>query len=87
MDEVEQIGPDNNTRDVPFTFDPTQVGDPALLEEAYSIRIVVQDEQGERELLRRKVLAAQPTEALLKIYGEATMQLFINDVPFMVWNP
>jgi beta-lactamase regulating signal transducer with metallopeptidase domain/murein DD-endopeptidase MepM/ murein hydrolase activator NlpD len=84
---LESLIENKNARVIPFRFDPKEVGDASLLEQAYEIRVLVQDEQGERELLWRKVPAAQVTEATFKIYGEATMQLFINNVRFMTWNP
>jgi murein DD-endopeptidase MepM/ murein hydrolase activator NlpD len=84
---LESLIENENARAIPFRFDPEEVGDASLLKQAYNIRVLVQDEQGERELLWRKVPAAQVTEATFKIYGEATMQLFINNVLFMTWNP
>ncbi len=75
------------SREIPFAFDPKEAGIPEILEQPYKLRLTVQDALGERELLNRDIPAAESVEATLQIYGEATAQLFINDVLFTSWNP
>jgi beta-lactam-binding protein with PASTA domain len=77
----------DGSRDIPFTFDPTQYQITQLLSQDYNLRLTVTDEQGERELLNRPVSAGQSVSATLKIYGEAKVDMYINDVLFMGWNP
>ena len=76
------IAPDEDTREIPFTFDPKGLGIPELLEQPYTLRLTVRDERGERQ-----ILAAEPLSTSVVVAGEATMELFINDVLFMSWNP
>jgi hypothetical protein len=57
------------------------------MQQDYNLRLAVTDEQGERELLNRKIPAGQAITASFKVYGEATLQTYINDVLFMAWNP
>jgi beta-lactam-binding protein with PASTA domain len=77
----------DGSRDIPFTFDPNQVGITQLISQDYDLSLTVTDAQGERELLSRRVGAGQPVSETLKVYGEATIQMKINGVLFMAWNP
>jgi beta-lactam-binding protein with PASTA domain len=77
----------DSSREIPFTFDPSIIGISQLMQQDYNLRLAVTDEQGERELLNRKIPAGQAITASFKVYGEATLQTYINDVLFMAWNP
>jgi beta-lactam-binding protein with PASTA domain len=77
----------DGSRDIPFSFDPNQIGITQLLEQDYDLSLTVTDDQGERELLSRRVPAGQSVSATLNVYGEATIQMKINGVLFMAWNP
>jgi beta-lactam-binding protein with PASTA domain len=78
----------DGSREVPFTFDPGQWGISQLMNQEYRLRVSVTDEQGEvRELLNRSVPPGQPVTASLKVYGEATIQIYINELLFSAYNP
>jgi beta-lactam-binding protein with PASTA domain len=77
----------DGSRDIPFVFDPNQYQISQFIEQDYNLRLTVTDEQGERELLNRPVSAGQSVSATLKVYGEAKVDMYINDVLFMGWNP
>jgi beta-lactam-binding protein with PASTA domain len=77
----------DGSREIPFTFDPGIIGISQLMNQDYNLRLSVTDDQGERELLNRKVPAGQKVNASFKVYGAATLQTYINDVLFMAWNP
>jgi eukaryotic-like serine/threonine-protein kinase len=77
----------DGSRDIPFTFDPQQYQISQFMEQDYNLKLLVTDEQGERELLNRRVSAGQSVSETLKVYGEAKVDMYINDVLFMGWNP
>jgi beta-lactam-binding protein with PASTA domain len=78
----------DGSREVSFTFDPGQWGISQLMEQEYKLRVSVTDEQGEgRDLLNRTVPPGQPVTASLKVYGEATIQIYINELLFSAYNP
>jgi beta-lactamase regulating signal transducer with metallopeptidase domain len=58
-----------------------------VLGQPYTLRLTVKDALGERELFHENMLADESVETLLHVYGEASAQLFVNDVLFMTWNP
>ena len=74
-------------RDVPFSFDPASQGIPALLERRYDLRLVVEDERGERTVLDRDMPAGEGVETGVTVYGDALLRMYINDVFFMAWRP
>lgn len=78
---------DEDARAIPFIFDPASWGIAELLEQPYTLRVTVQDALGERDLLERKVAAAESVEASLQVYGNATLNIFINDELFSSYNP
>jgi beta-lactam-binding protein with PASTA domain len=81
------VNPDGS-REVPFSFDPGQWGISQLMDQDYKLRVSANDVQGEgRELINRTVPAGQPVSATLKIYGEATVQIYINELLFSAYNP
>lgn len=78
----------DGSREVPFSFDPQQWGISQLLDQGYKLRVTVDDAQGQkRELLNRPVPAGQPVTATLKVYGNATIQIYINELLFSAYNP
>jgi beta-lactam-binding protein with PASTA domain len=77
----------DGSRAIPFSFDPNQMGITQLVQQDYDLSLTVTDDQGERELLNRRVPAGQSVSETLNVYGEATIQMKINGVLFMAWNP
>jgi beta-lactam-binding protein with PASTA domain len=78
----------DGSREVPFSFDPTFIGTSQVMNQNYKLRVTVTDDQGEeRELLNRTVSAGQAVTASLKVYGEATIQTYINDILYGAYNP
>ncbi len=78
----------DGSREVTFNFDPGQWGISILMEQPYKLRVSANDEQGEgRELFNRTVEPGQSVTATLKVYGEATIQIYINELLFSAYNP
>ncbi len=67
----------------PFTFDPAQVGITQLMEQDYNLRL----EQDGKVIFERKVGAGQGVTASLNLVSGTNVQMFINDLLFMAWNP
>lgn len=74
-------------RNVPFVFDPASQGIPALLERRYELRLLVEDERGERTVLDRDMPAGEGVETQVTVYGDALLRMYINDIFFMAWRP
>jgi len=80
--------PADGSRAVPFTFDPTFMGVRRLLEEPYSLRLVVTDDRGERTVLDESLDAGEIVTTTVNVYGEeALLQTYIDDVFFQAWRP
>lgn len=78
----------DGSRQVPFSFDPTNMGVRRLLEEPYSLRVVVVDERGERDVLDRRLNPGQSVSTTISVYGaDAMLQTYIDDVFFQAWRP
>lgn len=78
----------DGSREVTFNFDPAPWGISQLMEQEYKLRVTVTDTQGEgRELLNSTVSPGQAVNATLKVYGEATIQIYINELLFSAYNP
>lgn len=75
------------SRSVPFDFDPAAQGIPALMEQRYDIRIVVDDDQGERTALERNMPAGEALSTTVTVYGDALLQMYINEIFYMAWRP
>jgi hypothetical protein len=75
----------DGSRDYPFTFDPNQYQITQLVEQDYNLRVNVTDDQGERDLLNQRVRAGQSVTASFKVYGDASFQMYVNDILFMAW--
>ena len=78
--------PDETTREVPFNFNPAKLGISELLERSYSLRLIVRDERGTRQVLDEVILPWASFGASIVVDGEATFELFINDALFMKWD-
>lgn len=78
----------DGSRLVPFTFDPTNMGVKRLLEQPYQLKLVVNDDRGERVVIDRRVGAGESVVTSVPIYGqEAMLQTFIDGVFFQAWRP
>ncbi len=75
------------SRNVPFTFDPASQGIPNLLESAYGLRVVVEDERGERTVLERLVPAGDAVNTNVIVYGDAMIRVYVNDIFYQAWSP
>ena len=75
-------------RAIPFTFDPASMGVRSLTEQGYHLRLVVDDDQGERTVLDRDVEAGETISTTVTVYGpDALLQTYVNGVPFQAWRP
>lgn len=89
------VGPDDDRQDeaddagrrVTVTFDPASLGVRTLLERDYDLRLVVQDDQGERTVIDRRVRAGERVSAVVVVHGDALLQTYINGVFFQAWRP
>lgn len=80
--------PADGSRTVPFTFDPTFMGVRRLLEEPYTLRLVITDDRGERTVLDQRLQAGEVATTTVSVYGaEAMLQTFIDGVFFQAWRP
>src|SRR5690625_2493550 len=86
-EEPEQEELPEGARRIPVTFDPTNLGVRALLEDEYDLRLVVQDEQGERVVIDQRVPAGEVVRDDVIVYGDALLQTYINGVFFQAWRP
>jgi beta-lactam-binding protein with PASTA domain len=71
------------TSGTPFTFDPSQVGISQLMQQDYDLRL----EQAGNVVFERRVGAGQSVTATLNFVSGENVQMYINDVLFMAWNP
>ena len=74
-------------RQVSVTFDPATLGVRSLLERDYDLRLVVQDDNGERTVIDRRVRAGESVSAVIVVEGDALLQTYINGVFFQAWRP
>lgn len=74
-------------RSVPFEFDPAAQGIPSLMEQRYDLRIVVEDDDGERTVLERNMPAGEALSTTVTVYGDALLRMYINEIFFMAWRP
>lgn len=81
----EELG--DSGRRVTVSFDPAQLGVRSLLEEAYDLRLVVNDDEGERTVIDRRVGAGQSVSAVVVVHGDALLQTYINGIFFQAWRP
>lgn len=74
-------------RSVPFEFDPAAQGIPSLMNQRYELRIVVEDDEGERTVLERNMPAGEALSTTVTVYGDALLRMYINEIFFMAWRP
>lgn len=74
-------------RRVSVTFDPAALGVRSLMERDYDLKLVVQDEEGERVVVDRRVRAGEKVSAVVLVQGDALLQTYINGVFFQAWRP
>lgn len=78
----------DGSRQVAFTFDPTNMGIRRLLEERYHLKVLVADEQGERVVLDRQLQPGQTVSTTIPVHGpDVMLQTYIDDVFFQAWRP
>ena len=73
-------------RELPFNFNPKQIGISHLLEQAYSLRVEIEDEKGQREVFNDQMSAGEPLQAIFTIDGHAAIRVFVNDILFQAWE-
>jgi len=78
----------DGSRIIPFRFDPASVGIASLAREAYALRLVIADDEGERVVFDRELAAGERVEISVRVVGdEAMLQTFINGSFFQAWRP
>lgn len=78
----------DGSRTIPFRFDPASVGIASLAREAYALRLVISDDEGERVAFDRQLAAGERVEISVRVVGdEAMLQTFINGSFFQAWRP
>jgi beta-lactam-binding protein with PASTA domain len=78
----------DGSRIIPFRFDPAQVGVVSLTRDAYRLKLVVSDDQGERTVLDRSLAAGEGVTISVQVFGdEPLLQTFVNDSFFQAWRP
>lgn len=78
----------DGSRIIPFRFDPASVGIASLAREAYALRLVISDDEGERVAFDRELAAGERVEISVRVVGdEAMLQTFINGSFFQAWRP
>jgi len=78
----------DGSRIIPFRFDPASVGIASLAREAYALRLVVADDEGERVVFDRELGPGERIEIPVRVVGdEAMLQTFINGSFFQAWRP
>ena len=78
----------SDSRSVPFTFDGSSLGIPALVGQDFDLRLVVSDSRGERTLLDRRVGAGVVVSTTVTVYGdEPLLQTYINGDLYLAWRP
>lgn len=77
----------DGARLVPFGFDPAELGVRSLMQQDYQLRLVVADDRGERTVVDRRVAAGESYATRVRVYGDALLQTYINDVFFQAWSP
>ena len=82
-----QVTSSEGSRQIPITFNPANLGVPSLMEQSYKFKLMIVDNQGERTVVERIVQPGESVTADVTIYGEATVQTYINDILFQAWNP
>lgn len=80
--------PADGSRQVSFSFDPTNMGIRRLLEEQYQLKVLVSDDRGERVVLDRQLDPGQSVSTTIPVYGpDVMLQTYIDDVFFQAWRP
>ena len=74
------------SRTIPFTFDPVQQG-LNLNTGDYKFTLKIVDDQGERTLYDAVVGPDETVNLSVTVYGEAQLQIFINDNIYQAWSP
>ena len=78
---------DDGSRTIPFRFDPANVGIASLLREPYRLRLLLNDEEGERVVFDQSLAAAESLEIPVRVMGDGLMQTYINGIFFQAWSP
>lgn len=78
---------DDGSRIIPFRFDPASVGISSLMREAYVLRVLLNDVEGERVVFEQRLEAGENVEIPVRIVGDALIQTYINGLFFQAWSP
>lgn len=76
---------DLSSRDIMIRFNPADYG--FLQGQENDFRLVVNDNRGERVALDRRLAPGEAVNTSVRIYGQATVQTFINGNFFQAWSP
>jgi len=81
-------GAAGGTRSVPFTFDPAGMGVKRLMQQPFQLKLVVQDDRGERTVLDRNLKAGESVSTTVQVYGSGVRLLtYIDGDLFQAWTP
>lgn len=72
-------------RRIPFAFDPAAYG--LSSDQVYEVRLVVNDDRGERTLLDTRLGQGGSINTNVDIFANAQLQLYINNSLYTAWNP
>lgn len=78
---------EDGSRTVPFRFDPASVGIASLLRDSYRLRVLLNDDEGERVVFDQTLAAAETLEIPVRVMGDGLMQTYINGIFFQAWSP
>ncbi len=76
-----------NKRQIPFNFLPQNIGLQSLLQNAYSFRLDLSDDLGNRTIIERQLGPGQGISQMIELNGQATLTTYINGSLFQSWNP
>jgi len=78
---------DDGSRIIPFRFDPASVGIASLMRDAYVLRVLLNDAEGERVVFDQRLEAGERVEIPVRIVGDGLLQTYINGLFFQAWSP
>jgi len=74
-----------SVRNIPINFNPQNYGFIQTTQNEY--RVIVIDDQGERELIRRNLGPDDVVNTMITMYGSGEIQTYVNGSLFQAWSP